>query len=322
MQRNLLKGILFLFFLIPISSFGQQDAQFTQYMFNGIFYNPAYAGVEGVTRLSVLHRSQWLGYEPVNDFGVAPTTQLFSLTAPIFRYNSGFGAHVVSDKLGAQNNLEFQLSYAYHLETIKDTKLSFGIRFGMISQTFDFDDHRWIDLNDVFRREGKESQVRPDIALGAFFRAEKYYLGASFNHLLRSQFDFGLDSIRNSIDNHAYVTFGYIFEQNRDLEITPSFLVKTDLNSYSFDMGVVTKYKDQMWIGVTYRQSESVNAILGYSFLEGKDKNKHLRLSYAFDYVIGEVETKGPTSHELMISYDLPTSFRVKSENTRNPRYR
>src|SRR6187551_1129648 len=180
-----------LFLALAIKTVAQQDPQFTQYMFNTLYYNPAFAGTEGVTKITAMHRSQWLGYQPSFGGGGAPTTQIISMTAPIFKINSGFGAYIVNDKLGPQNNLEAQASYAYHLG-IKESKLSLGVRVGMYSQTLNFDMYKATDPNDqLLKAGGKQSQVRPDVAVGAFFRKEKYYAGVSFAHLIKSEFDFG-----------------------------------------------------------------------------------------------------------------------------------
>jgi type IX secretion system PorP/SprF family membrane protein len=189
-------------------SFGQQDPQFTHYMFNTLYFNPGYAGVEGITKFTAIHRSQWVGYQPTVGGGGAPTTQIVSMSAPINKIRSGFGAYVVNDRLGPQNNLEAQASYAYHL-ALKDTKLSFGMRAGVYSQTINFDLYRPIDQNDpLLKNAGKESQVRPDLAMGVFMQREKYYAGVSFNHLIKSEFDFGLRTAQCT--STAYVPNGWI----------------------------------------------------------------------------------------------------------------
>src|SRR5688572_5716148 len=164
--------------------FAQQDAIFTQYMFNNLYLTPAFAGVDGVTRLTAFHRSQWLGYESSFGDGGAPTTQMVSFTTPIFKLRSGFGGYIMNDNLGPQNNLEVQGSYAYHLG-IRESKLSIGIRVGMYSQTLDYDRYRAIQPDDplLADKNGKESQIRPDMAFGLLYRSEKYYIGLGFNHL-------------------------------------------------------------------------------------------------------------------------------------------
>ena len=307
-----------LFFGVASYSWAQQDPQFTQYMFNTLYYNPAFAGVDGVTKLTALHRSQWLGYQPSFGGGGAPTTQIISINAPIFKLNSGFGAYVVNDKLGPQNNLEAQASYAYHLG-IKDGKLSIGVRLGMYSQTLNYDIYRFIDPGDplLADKEGKISQIKPDLAAGLFYRKEKYYAGVGFSHLIKSEFDFGV-SQRNALQNHVYLSGGYFYEVNFDLKFQFVTLVKTDLTKTTIDIGGLAYLKDTMWGGLSFRQSEAAILMLGYSLL----KDKSLKLGYGLDYVVKDQKAKQPTSHEFMLSYELPVNPGSGKKVVRTPRYR
>ncbi len=297
-------------------AFAQQDAQFSYYMMNKLFYNPAFAGTEGLTKITMLHRTQWAGYNSTFDDGGAPTTQVFSVTSPIYKFKSGFGVHVVNDNLGPLNNLEVQASYAYHLG-IKNSKLSFGVRMGVFSQSIGKGEYRFIDSDDPVILNSSESQVRPDLALGVYLRNEKYYAGLSFSHLLNSEFDFGVP-IRNALETHGYFMFGYIHRVNFDLVLEPSVMVSTDFNEYSFILGGMAYYKEQMWGGVTFRQSEDINVLLGYNFL----KDKSLSFGYSFGYVVKDQDAKQPTTHEFLLSYQLPVNPGASKRVVRTPRYR
>ena len=300
-----------------VSVHAQQDPQFTQYMFNSIYVTPAYAGVEGVTQLTAIHRSQWMGYESSFNDGGAPTTQLISFTSPIYKLKSGFGVYAINDRLGPQNNIEAHAMYAYHLG-LKDAKLSFGVKVGFYSQSINYDKYRAIHEDDpLLNREGKESQIRPDVGFGLFYRAEKFYLGAGINHLTRAEFDFGINQARNALENHMNFTGGYYYEVNFDLTLTPTILVKTDFKEYSFDLGVIATVKDKMWAGLSFRQSEAANVLLGYSFL----KDQSLKLGYAIDIVVKDQEAKENFSHELLLSYQLPV-YATGKKVVRTPRYR
>lgn len=296
----------------------QQDPQFTQYMFNSLYITPAYAGVEGVTQLTAIHRSQWAGYQSsFNDRG-APTTQLVSFNSPIYKLKSGFGTYIINDKLGPLNTLEAQAIFAYHL-ALRDAKLSFGLKAGIFSQTIDYDMYRPIHHDDPLLEDkaGKESQVRPDIGFGVFYRAEKYYVGAGVNHLTRAEFDFNINEARNALENHLNLTGGYYHEVNFDLTLSFSGLVKTDFKEYSFDVGIIATMKDKMWGGLSFRQSEAANVFLGYSFF----KDNSLRLGYAIDVVVIDQDAKENFSHELLLSYQLPV-YATGKKVVRTPRYR
>jgi type IX secretion system PorP/SprF family membrane protein len=300
-----------------ITVHAQQDAQFSQYMFNNLFLTPAYAGVDGITQLTVIHRSQWQGYQSSFGDGGAPTSQMISFNSPIHKLHSGFGAYILNDKLGPQNNLEAQASYAYHLG-IKDSKLSFGVKVGIYSMSVNGTYYRFVNEGDPLIVTGKESQIRPDIGFGIFYRAEKYYIGAGMNHLLRSEFSFGIDESRNALENHLNITAGYFYEVNFDLQLQPTILVKTDLNEYSFDLGVIATLKDKMWGGVSFRQSEAANVLLGYSFL----KDHSLKFGYSIDVVIKDKDAKSNFSHEFLLSYQLPVNPGSGKKVVRTPRYR
>jgi type IX secretion system PorP/SprF family membrane protein len=304
--------------LFSAGAIAQQDPLFTQYMFNNLYMTPAYAGVDGVTRFTAIHRSQWLGYQSSYGDGGAPTTQLVSFNTPIYKLRSGFGAYVMNDNLGPQNNLEAQAMYAYHLG-IKETKLSFGIKAGIYSQSIDGGKYRAIHGGDPLIAKGKESQVRPDLGVGIFYRAEKYYAGIGFNHLLKSEFDFGLaDSVRAALENHVNFTGGYFYEVSFDLRVQFSTAVRTDLNKTQIDFAGIAYLKDTMWGGLAFRQGEAGSLLLGYSLL----KDKSLKLGTAIDFIIKDKEAKENFSLEVMLSYDLPVNPTSGKKVVRTPRYR
>jgi type IX secretion system PorP/SprF family membrane protein len=315
----MLKRIFYTLLLLVFgaSAFAQQDALFTQYMFNNLYMTPAFAGVDGVTRLTAVHRSQWLGYQSSFGDGGAPTTQLVSFNTPIYKLRSGFGAYIMNDKLGPQNNLEAQAMYAYHLG-IKETKLSFGVKVGLYSQTVNGKYYRYIQEGDPLIVEGKESQVRPDLGLGVFYRAEKYYFGFGFNHLLKSEFDFGADSVRGALENHINATAGYFYEVSFDLKIQFSAAVRTDLNKTQIDLAGIAHIKDTMWGGLAFRQSEAASLLLGYCLL----KDKSLKLGTGIDFIIKDQAAKESFSLEFMLSYDLPVNPGSGKKVVRTPRYR
>jgi type IX secretion system PorP/SprF family membrane protein len=312
------KKLLILFALfLSLESSAQQDPQFTQYMFNTFYYNPAFAGTEGVTKITGLYRSQWLGYSPTYGDGGAPTTQILSVNTVIPKVRGGVGAYLVNDNLGPVNNFELTASYAYHF-TIKDAKLSLGARVGMVSQKVDFDLYRATDQNDplLASKSGKESQTRPDFGLGALYKKEKYYVGVGIAHLTEPRFDFGLTQ-NNQLQRHMYITGSYFYDLNFDVRLQFVTLIKSDFTKTSFDLGVLAYFKDVMWGGLSFRQSDAAILILGYSLL----KDKSLKVGYSLDYIIKDQQAKQPTSHELMVSYALPVNLSGKKV-IRTPRFR
>jgi type IX secretion system PorP/SprF family membrane protein len=310
---------LFIIFLSAYElAFSQQDANLSQYMFASQYYNPAFAGVEGVTRFTALHRTQWLGYQTSFDSrGGNPNTQAVLFSTPLFRMNSGIGVHFLNDNLGGLNNIEAQVSYSYHLN-VRGNKLSLGVQSGIYSQVIDFDKYRWQNPDDRLRRDGRDSQIRPDLSVGALYRAEKYYAGLSVKHLVKSQFDWGVDALRNPLESHMILTGGYDYEVNYNFVVSPSVLIISDFNQFSYDLNVMGTYNDKMWGGLSFRRSEALIMMLGYSMF----KDNSLRFGYAFDFIVQGKDAKSGTSHEVFLSYVLPAATAGGKKIVRTPRFR
>lgn len=308
-----------LFFLITSSVSAQQDPEFTQFMFNKMYYNPAYAGVEGVTQFNLMLRSKWTGYTSTYDgAGGAPNTQLLTVSAPIYKIRSGFGAYIINDNLGNLNNLSFQGSYAYHF-AIKEGKLSLGVNVGFFSQSIDFSQYRPSDPNDpLLEKVGKDTETKFDMGAGAYYQAKKFYISASVSHLTSPSFNFGIDNLRNALQPTLYVMGGYHYEVSYNLIITPSLLVQSDFNKTLVDIGAIAKLNEKFWGGIIYKYQESVALILGMSLL----KSKALEIGYGFDYIVHDQEAKQPTSHEIRLGYFLPVSSFGGKKVIRTPRFR
>ncbi|MCF6352523.1 MAG: type IX secretion system membrane protein PorP/SprF [Cyclobacteriaceae bacterium] len=316
-MRNKLFFLLVAGLLMSQLSAAQQAPEFTQFMDNKMYYNPAYAGVEGITRLSLLIRSKWTGYTGSFDAGGAPTTQVLTMNAPIYKLNSGFGAFIMNDNLGGLNNLALQGSYAYHV-AVKDAKLSFGINAGFYSQSIDFDRYRPNDGGDPLILEGKQTQFRPDMGAGVFYQAKKLYGSISVAHLLNPSFNFGSDQLRNSLEPTIYIMGGYHYDITYNLELTPSLLIQSDFNQYLINLGAVIKYNNKFWGGITYKYLESASLIVGMSLL----KSNALDIGYGFDYIIHNQQAKQATSNEIRLSYALPINPFGSRKVVRTPRFR
>ena len=299
----------------------QQDAQFTQYMFNQLYFNAAYAGVEAENSLRAIHRSQWFGYDGTINAQGAPNTQVISYSQRLQNFNGGFGIHISNDNLGPTNNLELMLSGSKFFVLPNGASLSVGFRAGFFSSSLDFDELVLVDPSDVVASlSGKESQLRPDIGVGILYRKGNFFGGLSANHLLEPEFDFGEDQLSNQLNRHYYLTAGYDYALTPQLTITPSLLLKSvGLDTYNVDVSVIGKYNDKLWAGLAYRQSESASAMFGY-----KVWGDRLTLAYAFDFVISDRDSKEPTSQEFMLIYNFSKKTRTPKFRSiiRTPRYR
>ena len=308
--------------VLGLEVFAQQDATFTQYMFNQVYYNPAFAGADAQDgdRLTVLHRSQWFGYDGTINSGGAPTTQLFTYNTFLRPLNTGVGLHVVNDNLGPSNNFELKLSASRSLALPNRGTLTVGVQVGVFSSSLAFDELVLVDPSDVVANlTGKESQIRPDIGVGILYRKGNFFGGLSANHLIEPEFDFGADQLSNQLNRHYYLTAGYDYGVTPQLTITPTLLLKSvGFDTYQVDLSVIGTYDDRLWAGLAYRQSESASAMFGYKLLENR-----LTLAYAFDFVVSDRDSKEPTSQEVMLIYNFKKSGPItKRSIIRTPRYR
>ena len=305
--------------LISSSVYGQQDALFSQYMFSQIFYNPAWAGLDGTTYVAAAHRTQWAGYSSSFDGNDgAPSTQLLSFVMPLPKGLDGAGLTVIRDQLGAVTNYEIQVSLAYQKEMPFGT-LSFGIRPSLFSHALDFNQFRAVDPEDpLILGFGQESQMKPDLSAGVYFSGRKFFGGVAVNHLLQPSFDFSIDNLDNNLEPSFNFYGGYNYQVSPSILLTPSVFVRSEFNTLSFDLGALATYKDSMWGGLSYRLEEAVVLILGYSFL----KDKSLRFAYSFDLVVQSQEAKEPTSHEITLRKTLSFTPPGPRKIVRTPRFR
>lgn len=309
--------------LIWIGSFfassvnGQQDAQFTQYMYNGAYFNPAFAGKESGYRFSALHRSQWLNYSGTN--GPAPITQLVTASGSIDKLKLGVGLNFVNDNIGPSTNQEANLSVGYH-KKLRRGVLSLGLMGGVFATTIRFDELSLVNPDPKLPATGSETQMNLNFGAGAIYDRTKYYIGISSRHLNEPAFDFGEGSFENQLKNHSYLLAGYRIKTFAQWNFEPSVLLKTvSFNNFSYDVSVIATYNQKVSGGLAFRGEESVSLLMGYSLL----RDNSLRIGYAFDLVVGGIEAKSPTSHEFMLSYVLPDVTREFQRTIqRTPRFR
>lgn len=311
-------SIVFLVVVLMVNPLvAQQDAQFTQYMFNGVFYNPAFAGKDGGYRFSALHRSQWLNYTGLN--GPAPLTQLLTASGRLDNLNLGFGLTFVNDNIGATNNQELNLSFGYH-KRLRRGVLSFGLSGGFFSSNLNYDELEFVIEETFLPAAGDETQINLNLGLGVVYDRGNYFIGLSSRHLNEPSFDFGDGALNNQLRNHTYLTVGYRIKTFALWSFEPSFLIKAvSFNNFSYDVGVIASHNNKISGGMTFRGQDSVSLLLGYSILS----DNSLKVGYAFDLVVSGREAKAPTSHEFMLTYNLqPLAREYQKVIQRTPRFR
>jgi len=306
-----------LFSLIAVSLvFGQQEAQFSQNMFNQLSFNPAYAGVRKAICATGLYRQQWMGFEDPEGNSVSPRTYLVSLDLPVRILHGGMGVTIYNDEIGFERNIGAKISYAYRIN-IGRGNLAFGGMVGFQDKSVDFSKFKLLDDGDpVFSSKGKESVFLTDYAGGLYYTIpQKFYAGVSASQLSQASGTLGSTEIENK--THYYLMTGYNFSVpgGAGLVISPSLLVKTDMNSAQYDINTLLIFNEKYWGGLSYRVQDAVAVILGMQV-------KAFRIGYAYDITLSHLGNAGTGgSHEVMVGY----CFKIELEKVRgkykNARY-
>ena len=297
-------------------AFAQQPTQFSQFQLNQLYFNPAAAGADGVTRLQVIHRTQYAGYQGTFDAGGAPSTQLFSASSAIKNFGVGFTAF--NDKIGAWSNQSFQLAGAYRFAT-GNGDFAVGASAGLFRSAIDYGVLRARDDGDPIIGTGVVGEIHPDVSLGVRYETAGYYVGLSANHLLNAKYKLGTELATNPLVPVYYLNGGLNLEIGYLWEVQPFAMVKSDFSSpIAIEGGVMGTYNQRYWAGVSYRAQDAVIAMAGINLMQ----NQALRLSGAYDFVIGSPSVKSPSSYEVMLSYRLPAPKFGKKTIVRTPRFR
>jgi type IX secretion system PorP/SprF family membrane protein len=304
------KSIILIFvILLNIIAKAQQDPMISQYMFNGLFLNPAYAGSHKYVTSSLLHRSQWV------DFSGAPKTSLLAIDGLVNSKseNMGLGLIVAHDQIGATEQTDIYANYAYQLK-LKKGKLAFGIKAGVSNYVFKSNNLAIWDANDqVFT--GRRTAWLPKLGAGAYYFTEKWYAGISVPTLLAydANHNFAFDVNSGSfLNRHYYAYGGYVFKLNEQFKLKPSALIKYLPSApVQADLNLNLLFRDQFWIGASYRSMDAVVFMVEYQ------TNSRFRVGYAFDYSITKIRKYSAGTHEIMIGYDFGKNLiKVKT-----PRY-
>ena len=294
------------FILINCSvAFAQQLPQFTQYMFNTISINPAYAGSRETLSVVGLHRSQWVGIQG------APTTQTLSIHAPLRNEKIGLGFSVINDELGFENFTYMYGDFSYTIRTGKKSKLAFGLKAGFTSYNLDqdFQNDQAFDPT-IF---GVEDRWSANIGAGVYWHTNKWYLGLSAPRITTRNLN-GNDDFQALERVSYYLTGGYVFDLSSTTKLKPSALVKaTNGAPLSIDLNANFLFYDKFWLGAGYRINQQTSSLGGIADFQVSDQ---LRIGYGYEYPFSDLNGFTGGSHEILLMFELFKAKRVKS-----PRY-
>jgi len=286
-------------------SVAQQKVQFTQYMFNGLVINPAYAGAEEALSLTFIHRSQWTGVEN------APTTQTFSGHTLFKNKHIGLGLTIINDKIGVHRNFNASANYAYHLKIKDETYLSFGLQAGAHSRRSDYASLVGNANNDPKLYNPYISNTYFDVGMGVYFRSPRFHLGVSAPELIPERITIN-DTLSIRMSKVNYFIFSkYKVTLSENVDAEPSLMIKYLSGvPFSFDVNMNLIFRKVLTLGISYRKQESVD------FLMKCQISPQLQFGYAYDYSIGEISRLSSGSHEVVVNY----LFRYVQSKVASPR--
>ena len=295
-----LKKIMALLALVSISANAQQDPQYTNYMYNTININPAYAGSRGALSIFGLHRSQWVGLEG------APTTNSFSVNTPIADSKVGLGVSFVNDALGVmdENTLSVDFSYTLDLNN-RGSKLSFGLKGSANMLNVAYSDLNKYNPNDPQILNDISNQFTPNIGAGVYWHTEKSYVGLSMPHFLETtRYDNNVQSTMQQ-KMHYYLMGGHVFELNPMLKFKPAFLLKA-VEGAPLQADVTANFliNEKFTLGAAYRWDAAWSALVGFQVSDG------MFIGYSYDSDIQALRNYNNGSHEVFLRFELFNKYR------------
>lgn len=291
------------------SALAQQEVMVSQYMFNGLFLNPAYAGSHGYVSSSLLHRAQWMQVEG------APRTSMLAVDAPLMNGSMGLGFSLVHDQIGVSRDLDLSTHYAYHLRISDDSKLAFGLRAGLSIYSANLNELTYWDANDQVFQNNISNQLVGKFGFGLYWYNATSYVGLSVPTIYAADGNITMD-VAGALDHyytqHYYLHAGKVFPLSEVFDIKPSIMVKYQPQApLQGDVNCNLLYKERVWFGVGYRTGDAMVGMVEYQI------NPQLRIGYAYDMTTSRLRNYTSGSHEVMLGLDLGRELvRIKT-----PRY-
>ena len=284
------------------ASFGQQDAQYTQYMYNTISVNPGYAGSRDVLSLTGLYRTQWVGLEG------APKTMTFSGHTPLKNKKLGLGVSIVRDQIWVQDETYLDIDLSYTINTSDNGQLAFGIKGGAHLLNIDF--RRTNPENstddDFDLSNNVDNKFSPNVGFGIYYYTDRFYLGYSAPTLLRTNYyDNDVSSVSYLAKDRVnhYLIAGYVFDLSADLKLKPAVLLKAVQGApLQADLSGNLLLNDKLTLGLAYRWDAALSGLIGFQLSEG------LMIGYAYDWETTELNNYNSGSHEIIFRYELRSS--------------
>ena len=284
--------LLFALMCTGMVSYAQQDAQFTQYMYNTININPAYAGSRGALSMFALYRTQWVGLDG------APVTSTVSMNTPLNESNLGLGVSLINDKIGPTTENTISADLSYTIPTSDTWNLSFGIK--ATANLFDLDATKLNPAQAADPSLQNYSTFSPNIGAGLYWHSDKAYIGFSIpNFIQTNRYDDNEVAIFKERISY-YLIGGLVFDLSDTVKFKPAILTKMIKGApLQVDASANFMFFDKLMLGASYRWSAALSAMVGFQVSDG------LYVGYGYDKETTNLDNYNSGSHEIFLRYEL-----------------
>jgi len=295
--------------LLGGASHAQQEVMTSQYMFNQLFLNPAYAGSHGYASASLLNRTQWAQMEG------APSTAMLAVDGPVWNDKMGLGFTIVHDRIGVSRDLDMAGHYAYHLRVSEGSRLALGLRAGLSVYSARLSELVFWDTNDQLYQQDISNALVGKFGFKTYWYDATSYVGVSVPTIYAADGAITMN-VNSALDHyftqHFYLHAGKVFPLGELFDIKPSTLIKFMPNAPpQADVNCNVLYRERVWLGAGYRTGDAIVAMAEYQV------SPRLRIGYAYDMTTSRLRTYTTGSHEVMLGMDFGRDLvRIKS-----PRY-
>lgn len=297
---------MFIVGLAASTGYGQQDSQYTNYMYNTININPAYAGSRGMLSIFGLHRAQWVGLDG------APVTNSFSMNTPVNNSNIGLGLSFVNDRIGPSDENSISADISYSINTSYSYKLSFGIKATANLLNVDFTKLNIYNPNDILTQTNIDNKFSPNIGAGIYFHSDRLYAGLSVPNFLESTHYVNNTYSTAKERMHYYLIGGYVFDLSPSFKFKPAFLTKVVSGApLQVDLTANFMFVDKFVFGAAYRWDAAVSGLIGFQATES------WFIGYGYDAETTKLANYNSGSHEIFLRYE----FKNKSDKVVSPRF-
>lgn len=306
-MKKLYKYILFsAMLLLGNELFAQTEPMYSQYMYNMLGVNPAYAGSREATSLNFFQRRQWVGLSG------APQTTSVSVDGAFNDNKLGWGVQAYDDKLGVEKADGVNAMLSTHIQVSDKGVLSGGLSVGLMNYRIDLMNvqGRYTPSDPAFY--SNFNKWLPAVGLGIYYNTDKFYAGLSVPNVLKSRltaFDVMNSGIQKVNSMHVFFTSGYVLDVNEDVKIKPSTMIKAVGGApIEADLNTNVWLRDVIGLGFSYRTGD---AMVGMAEVQVND---NFRLGYAYDMTISPLKYYNNGSHEFMLRYEIGNNkSKVKS---------